>query len=264
MFASTLRWKTRSDRYAELVQLVLLLGERLDDVDADDVLLGDGRDVGHLLLDVAQHRVGDARVAVREDDDQGRDRGRDERELPVDEEHDHRRADDRQHVLEEEDEAVAEEEADGLQVDGRAGEQLARLVPVVEAEREPEQLRVERVPHVVLDAERLAARDQAAPGHEQCPGGADEDDCDGDSIELAMAVRRDRVLEAATGQVGDHDRGGLGADREDDRDDQGNAVRPEETEQAEERLAIRGRRCHGRKSSLRYLRRGRRGGETGS
>jgi hypothetical protein len=228
----------------ELVELVLLLGERLDDVDADDVLLRDGRDVGHLLLDIAQHRMGDPGVPIREDDDQGRHRGRDERELPVDEEHDHRRADDRQHVLEEEDEAVAEEETDSLEVDGRAGGS-GRLVPVVEPEREPEQLRVERVAHVVLDGERLAARDQAASGHEQGAERADGDDGDGDSVELAVAVRRDRVIEATSGQVRDDDRSGLGADREDDRDDHGNAVRPEETEQAEERLAIRDRRCHG-------------------
>jgi hypothetical protein len=214
-------------------------------VDADDVLLRDGRDVGHLLLDVAQHRMGDPRVAVREDDDQGRHRGRDERELPVDEEHDHGRAEDRQYVLEEENEPVAEEEADGLQVDRRTGEQLTRLVLIVEPEREPEQLCVESVPHVVLDGERLAARDQAATGHEQCAEGADDDDGDCDSVQLAMAVRRDRVLEAASGQVRDHDRSSLGTDCEDDRDDQGNAVRPEETEQAEERLAIRDRRCHG-------------------
>ena len=40
-------------------------------------------------------------------------------------------------------EAVAEEEAHGLEVDRRPRHQLARLVAVVEAEREPEQLRVE-------------------------------------------------------------------------------------------------------------------------
>jgi hypothetical protein len=60
-----------------------------------------------------------------------------------------------------------------------------------------------------------------------------------------MVIRRDRVLEAASSQVRDDDRGGLGADCEDDRDDEGDAVRPEESEQAEERLAIRHRRCHG-------------------
>ena len=50
----------------ELRPLLRLLRERLDDVDADDVLLGDGRDVGELLLDVAQRRVRDVAVAVGE------------------------------------------------------------------------------------------------------------------------------------------------------------------------------------------------------
>ena len=81
MFASIDAVEDALGAVGELLELVLLLGERLDDVDADDVLLGDRRDVGHLLLDVAQHGVRDARVAVRDDDDQRRDRGGDEREL---------------------------------------------------------------------------------------------------------------------------------------------------------------------------------------
>ena len=52
----------------ELLLLRGLLCERLDDVDADDVLLGDGRDVGELLLHVAQRRMRDVAVAVRERD----------------------------------------------------------------------------------------------------------------------------------------------------------------------------------------------------
>ena len=110
----------RLGRTLELRLLGLLLRERLDDVDADDVLLGDGRDVRHLLLDVAQQRVRDVRVAVREPDQQRRDPQRDERQLPVDEEHHDRRADERERVLEEEDQPVPEEEADRLQVDRRA------------------------------------------------------------------------------------------------------------------------------------------------
>ena len=76
-------------------------------------------------------------------------------------------ADDREDVLEEEDQPVAEEEADALQVDGRAAHQLAGLVPVVEAEREPDELRVERRPHVHLDEQRLLAGDQPAARHHQ-------------------------------------------------------------------------------------------------
>ncbi len=70
----------------ELVLLGLLLGEGLDDVDADDVLLGDGRDVGHLLLHVAQHRVGDVAVAVGDRDQHGGEGERDQRQLPGDDE----------------------------------------------------------------------------------------------------------------------------------------------------------------------------------
>ena len=177
----------------ELVQLVPLLRERLDDVDADDVLLGDGGDVRHLLLHVAKHRVSDARVAVRDDDDERRDRRGDERQPPVDDEHDRGGADDRQDVLEEEDEAVAEEEADGLEVDRRAREELAGLVSVVEAEREAEELRVERVAHVVLDPERLAARDEAAAGHEDGAGRPDGEDERGDDVDLAGRGRCERL-----------------------------------------------------------------------
>ena len=160
----------------ELLLLVRLLRERLDDVDADDVLLGDRRHVGHLLLHVAEHRVRDARVAVGERDDERRDRPCDERQLPVHEEHHAGHRDDRQHVLEEEDEAVAEEEPDALQVDRRPRHQLPGLVAVVEAEREPEELRVHLVAEVELDPERLAAGDEAPPGHHDRAEDADDED----------------------------------------------------------------------------------------
>ena len=73
-------------------------------------------------------------------------------------EHDHGHADDREHVLEEEDQAVAEEEADGLEVDRRARHQLAGLVPVVEAERQAQEVRVQRVAQVELDRRAPGAR----------------------------------------------------------------------------------------------------------
>ena len=66
----------------------LLLRERLDDVDARDRLLGDDRDLGEGLLDVAQDGLRDAAVAVGGQRDDRRDRQRDECELPaVEEEH---------------------------------------------------------------------------------------------------------------------------------------------------------------------------------
>ena len=98
----------------ELLLLGRLLRERLHDVDADDVLLGDRRDVGELLLDVAQRRVRDVAVPVRERDEERRHREHDEREPPLEEEQDDADGDDSEEVLEEEDQAVPEEEAHAL------------------------------------------------------------------------------------------------------------------------------------------------------
>ena len=148
-------------------------------------------------------------------------------------------ADDREHVLEEEDEAVAEEEADGLEVDRRSREELAGLVAVVEAEREAEQLRVERVSHVELDSERLTAGDQATARHEDRARRADAKDERSDDVELVRALGVDRLLQSRSRQVRDPDRRDLGADREHDRDDQRPLVRLQKAEQADERLAIR-------------------------
>ena len=173
----------------ELRLLGALLRERLDDVDADDVLLGDGRDVGHLLLHVAEQRMGDVAVPVRDRDQHRRDRERDQRELPRDDEDDDPDADDREDVLEEEDQAVAEEEADALQVDRRAAHQLAGLVAVVEAEREPDELRVDRLPHVELDRERLLAGDQPAAGHHQRARDAEREHERDEPLQPAELVR---------------------------------------------------------------------------
>ena len=80
-----------------------------------------------------------------------------EAEPPIEVEHHRRDAHDRQHVLEEEDQAVPEEEADRLEVDRRARHQLAGLVAVVEAEGHPDEVRVEGVPHVELDTRAPAS-----------------------------------------------------------------------------------------------------------
>ena len=53
----------------ELGRLLRLLRERLDDVDADDVLLGHRRHVRELLLHLAQRRVGDVAIAVGDHDE---------------------------------------------------------------------------------------------------------------------------------------------------------------------------------------------------
>ena len=66
-------------------------------------------------------------------------------------------------------EAVAEEEPDALQVDGGPAHELTGLVAVVEAKREPDELRVDRRAHVQLHVERLLPGDQAAARHHGGP-----------------------------------------------------------------------------------------------
>ena len=188
VFACTLTAKTLSRRLPKAPLDLILLGERLDDVDADDRLLRHGRDVGELLLHVAQDGVRDVAVAVGDADEERRDRERDQRQLPVVEEEDDRDADDRDHVLGEEDQPVAEEEADRLQVDGRARHQLAGLVPVEVAEREPQQARVERIAHVPLDRDRLLAGDEAPAEHQHRAQEADAEDAEDQERELVAVL----------------------------------------------------------------------------
>ena len=74
----------------ELLLLLRLLGERLDDVDAHDVLLGDGGHVRHALLHLAEDWVRRPRVHVRDRDQSGGDGQRDQCDLPVEHEEDRR------------------------------------------------------------------------------------------------------------------------------------------------------------------------------
>ena len=64
------------------------------------------------------------------------------------------------------------------------------LVAVVEAEREAEELRVERVAHVELDAERLAAGDETPAGHEDRARRADGEHERGDEYSWRCVGRR--------------------------------------------------------------------------
>ena len=135
-----------ADRVAEALELAVLAGERLDHADAGDVLLGVGGQLGDPLLDLLHGgaRAG-ARSAARRATTKRHGGQRDQRRAPG------RSANiataassDRQQRLADEDEAVAEEEAHGLQVDRRAGHELAGLLAVEEAELEALELLVER------------------------------------------------------------------------------------------------------------------------
>ena len=107
---------------------------------------------------------------------------------------------DREEVLEEEDQPVAEEEPDALQVDRRAAHQLPRLVPVVEAVREPDELRVERRAHVHLDEERLLAGDQPSARHHERASHAEPDNEADEQRQVIEAIAAERADDAACEQ----------------------------------------------------------------
>ena len=89
----------------------------------------------------------------------------------------------RQGRLGDEDQAVAEEEADRLQVDRRPGHELAGLLAVEEAELEALEVRVDAVAQVELDAERdLAGHEPPGDGEREADE-RDGGDGDGDALE---------------------------------------------------------------------------------
>ena len=183
----------------------------------------------------------DVAVPVRERDQDGCNRERDQCELPLEDEQDDGHEHDRQGVLEEEDQSVAEEETHALQVDGRARHQLARLVPVVEAEREPDEVRVEVAAQVHLHGERLAAGDHPAAVHQDRSEQPQRDDRADVDPELLSVVGRKRVVDDVLRHPDERDLTALVADGEQRRDDQRQLVGLQEPEQAKKRAPIRNR-----------------------
>ena len=176
---------------------------------------------------------------------------RDQRELPAREQEQGRGRDQRRAVLRDEDEPVAEEHAHRADVARRAREQLAGLVLVVEAEGHALQVRVERLPQVVLDVQREPARDQAPRDHERAADRARPDDQPDPEPQARAVVRPDGVVDRPSGEARDREREGLRRRAPGRSTTRAGAVRRGEAEQAAERA--RGCRC-GASSSLRIRR----------
>jgi len=183
--------------------------------------------------------VRDVAVAVGERDEERHHGEHDEGELPLEEEEDDAHRDDREHVLEKEDQAVAEEEAHALEVDRRPRHQLAGLVAVVEAEREPHEVRVEALPHVHLYVERLLAGDETAAEHERRRDEAQgRDHADVEPEPMRVVVHERAVDDVASSHPDQRDLGGLRPDGEDDRHGDTAPVGAQEREEPREGTAI--------------------------
>jgi hypothetical protein len=105
-----------------------------------------------------------------EDDQRGGDQC-DQRQHWVDRDHHHGDEGDRQQVLGDEDQPVAEEEADRLKVHRRPRHQLPGLLGVEEAELEPLQVGVEELAQVEFDRKGDPAGDE--PAHDRQPEAQD-------------------------------------------------------------------------------------------
>ena len=218
------------DGVAEALELARLGRERLDHADAGDVLLRLGGQLSDPLLDLLDGRPRAPPVAERDDDHERHRRERQRRERRVLGEHRDRREQDRQRALGDPDEAVAEEEADRLQVDRRARHELAGLLAVEEAELERLQVAVEPVAQVVLDAERDLARHDPPPDREDEPHEAGHDEQRAQRLEARLVTRVD-VIDHTPDQPRDRRRAEHRDACEHDRPDRSPAVGTKEAEE---------------------------------
>ena len=183
------------DAVAKAAQLERLACEGLHDAHAGDVLLGVGGQLGDPLLDLLDGGARAAAVALGDDHDERDGHHRDQAELGVDVDHRHAGEHERERGLQDEDEPVAEEEAHGLQIDGRAGHQLAGLLVVEEAELELLEVSVEQLAQVEFDRQGDAPGDQAAEVGEHPADEHDPDDHDREREQrVAVVVARGELV----------------------------------------------------------------------
>ena len=192
------------DRPAEADELARLGREGLDDAHAGDVLLDLGGDLADPLLDLLQRRARAAAVHRRHHDDERHGDQGQRRQAGGEPEHRRRAEQDRQPALEDEDQAVAEEEAHRGQVDGGARHQLPGLLAGEEPHLELLQVLVEQRAQVELDRQRDLAGDQTAHHRQAEPHQRDADHGQRQRAQL-VAVPVGDLVDRAAGQPRDRD-----------------------------------------------------------
>ena len=110
---------------------------------------------------------------------------------------------------------------------------------IVETERKTHEVRVEPLPHVHLDSERLLSRDQPPPGHENRAQCAEADDGPDEEPELVGVARRDCVVDCVCGDPHERDLRALRRDCEERRNHERDLVGTQEAEQTGECHPIR-------------------------
>ena len=113
-------------------------------------------------------------------------------------------------------------------------------MPVVVAEREAEQARVERVAHVPLDREGLLPRDEPPAEHEERSQETDAEDHEDQEGQLVAVLSASELVDHEAREHDHRDRSRLREDGEDRRRDQRRAVGPQELQQPREGSGVRG------------------------
>ena len=187
---------------------VVLAPECLHHLDPDDGLVRRLGDVGLQLLHLARDRHHLAREREREQEHSRHRDQRDRGELDVDEEQDDRDPEDHHQRLDPLGHAPADEVADGVEVVGRARDDLTGGVPVVERARIAQVCLVEQLAHPCLHADAGARRRVAAREVDREPDRREHDDDDEVRPQrLAVAVRRrDRVVDRVPDDERDRER----------------------------------------------------------
>ena len=187
---------TRETLWRKRLQLERLAGERLHDAHARDVLLGVRGQLGDPLLDLLDGWAGAAAVTLGDEHHERNRDHRDQTERGVDVDHRGTGQHEGERGLEDEHEAIAEEEAHRLQIDGRARHQLAGLLVVEEAELQLLEVAIEELAQVEFDRERDPSGDQAAEVREHPANEHHPDDHDREHEQLVPVViaRQDLVM----------------------------------------------------------------------
>ena len=141
----------RAARRRHPAGLEVLPAERLDDAHRAQALLDDGDDVALPLAHLALHFLDRLLEAHHEQQQERRDADGDQREVPVEPEHEPQHADDRHQVDEDAERGRRREALHRRDVVGDRREQRAGLRAVVEGEREPVQMLVDADAQVVRD-----------------------------------------------------------------------------------------------------------------
>jgi hypothetical protein len=170
--ASTVAWLTS----ASWLLLEFLAAEGLDDAHRFEALLDDCDDVALVAADLVRRRFHLLVEARDEEQQEGGGANGDQREVPVEPEHDADHAEDGQQVDDDGQRSRRGEALDRLDVGGQRGQDGAGLVGVVVTERQPVQVVVDAHAQVVrdplADALGIVVVDIARQRAEQC----DDDD----------------------------------------------------------------------------------------